>query len=71
MGLVGIAGKPIVIREMDDWGDRLRDADDMEPIVRFQPITIELDPLSMIDEILPIINDLVWDLVSQGGVEYL
>jgi hypothetical protein len=56
---------------MDDWGDRLRDADDMEPIVRFQPITIELDPLSMIDEILPIINDLVWDLVSQGGVEYL
>ena len=71
MGLVGIAGKPIVIREMDDWADRLRDADDMEPIVRFQPITIELDPLSMIDEILPIINDLVWDLVSQGGVEYL
>ena len=71
MGLVGIAGKPIVIREMDDWVDRLRDADDMEPIVRFQPITIELDPLSMIDEILPIINDLVWDLVSQGGVEYL
>ena len=71
VGLVGIAGKPIVIREMDDWGDRLRDADDMEPIVRFQPITIELDPLSMIDEILPIINDLVWDLVSQGGVEYL
>jgi divergent AAA domain protein len=71
VGLVGIAGKPIVIREMDDWVDRLRDADDMEPIVRFQPITIELDPLSMIDEILPIINDLVWDLVSQGGVEYL
>lgn len=71
MGLVGITGKPIVIREMDDWADRLRDADDMEPIVRFQPITIELDPLSMIDEILPIINDLVWDLVSQGGVEYL
>lgn len=70
-GLVGIAGKPIVIREMDDWTDRLRDADDMEPIMRFQPITIELDPLVEIKELLPVINDLARDLVSQGGVEYL
>lgn len=59
------------MRVIDGFGDKLLGADDMEPIVRFQPITIELDPLSMIDEILPIINDLVWDLVSQGGVEYL
>ncbi len=70
-GLVGIAGKPIVIREMDDWTGRLRDADDMEPIMRFQPITIELDPLVEIEELLPLINDLARDLVSQGGVEYL
>lgn len=70
-GLVGIAGKPIVIREMDDCTDRLRDADDMEPIMRFQPITIELDPLVEIEELLPVINDLARDLVSQGGVEYL
>lgn len=70
-GLVGIAGKPIVIREMDDWTERLRDADDMEPIMRFQPITIELDPLVEIEELLPLINDLALDLVSQGGVEYL
>ena len=70
-GLVGIEGEPIFLRVIDGFGDKLLGADDMEPIVRFQPITIELDPLSMIDEILPIINDLVWDLVSQGGVEYL
>ena len=56
---------------MDDWTDRLRDADDMEPIMRFQPITIELDPLVEIKELLPVINDLARDLVSQGGVEYL
>ena len=66
-----IKGEPIFLRVIDGFGDKLLGADDMEPIVRFQPITIELDPLSMIDEILPIINDLVWDLVSQGGVEYL
>lgn len=70
-GLVGIAGKPIVIREEDDWTKRLRDADDMEPITRFQPITIELDPLVEIEELLPVIGDLARDLVSQGGVEYL
>lgn len=70
-GLVGIAGEPIVIREDDDWAWRLRDADDMEPIMRFQPITIELDPLVEIEELLPVINDLARDLVSQGGVEYL
>lgn len=70
-GLVGIAGKPIVIREEDDWTERLRDADDMEPITRFQPITIELDPLVEIEELLPVIGDLARDLVSQGGVEYL
>ncbi|WP_454929289.1 AlbA family DNA-binding domain-containing protein [Actinomyces sp.] len=70
-GLVGIAGKPIVIREDDDWAWRLRDADDMEPIMRFQPITIELDPLVEIEELLPVINDLARDLVSQGGVEHL
>ena len=70
VGLVGIAGKPIVIREEDDFTSRLRDADDMEPIMRFQPITIEFDPLVEIEELLPVINDLTRDLVSQGGVEY-
>lgn len=69
-GLVGIDGEPIYIRVIDDWTGRLLDADNMEPIVRFQPITLELDPLSNIDELLPIINELARDLISQGGVEY-
>ena len=43
----------------------------MEPIVRFQPITMELDPLLTIDEVLPTINDLALDLINQGGVQYL
>lgn len=70
-GLVGIDGEPIYIRVVDDWTERLRDIDDMEPIVRFQPITIELDPLVEIEELLPVIGDLARDLVSQGGVEHL
>lgn len=69
-GLVGIDGEPIYIRVIDDWAGRLLDADSMEPIVRFQPITLELDPLLDIDELLPIINELARDLISQGGVEY-
>lgn len=69
-GLVGIDGEPIYIRVVDDWTERLRDIDDMEPIVRFQPITIELDPLVEIEELLPVIGDLARDLVSQGGVDY-
>jgi|GEM_PF-3683837 len=43
----------------------------MEPIVRFQPITTELDPLGEIDEMLPILNDLARDLINQGGLQYL
>lgn len=70
-GLVGIDGEPIYIRVIDDWAGRLLDADSMEPIVRFQPITLELDPLLDIDELLPIINDLALDIINQGGVQYL
>ena len=69
-GLVGIDGEPIYIRVIDGWTERLLDIDDMEPIVRFQPITIELDPLVEIEELLPVIGDLARDLVSQGGVDY-
>lgn len=70
-GLVGIDGEPIYIRVIDDWAGRLLDTDSMEPIVRFQPITLALDPLLDIDEVLPIIKELARDLISQGGVEYL
>ena len=53
------------------WGNRLLGTEYMEPIVRFQPITMELDPLLTIDEVLPTINDLALDLINQGGVQYL
>lgn len=69
VGLVGIDGEPIYIRVIDDWAERLLDVDNMEPIVRFQPITVELDPLAETEELLLVINDLARDLVSQGGVE--
>ncbi len=69
-GLVGVQNKPIYIRGLS-WTNRLLDTEYVEPIMRFQPITTELDPLAEIDEILPIINDLARDLVSQGGVEHL
>ena len=53
------------------WGNNLLGTEYMEPIVRFQPITMELDPLLTIDEVLPIIGDLALDLINQGGVQYL
>lgn len=70
-GLVGDSGSPIFIRATENWGNRPLDVEYSEPIIRFQPITTELDPLSDIDEILPTINDLALDLINQGGVQYL
>lgn len=70
-GLVGDLGSPIFIRATENWGNRPLDVEYSEPIIRFQPITTELDPLSDIDEILPTINDLALDLINQGGVQYL
>ena len=69
-GLVGIQKEPIYIHGMS-WGNNLLGTEYMEPIVRFQPITMELDPLLTIDEVLPIIGDLALDLINQGGVQYL
>ena len=69
-GLVGIQKEPIYIHGMS-WSNSLLSTEYMEPIVRFQPITTELDPLVEIDEILPIINDLALDIINQGGVQYL
>ena len=51
--------------------NRLLDTEYVEPIMRFQPITTELDPLEEIDEILPIINDLARDLINQSGLQNL
>lgn len=70
-GLVGVAEKPMYIRTTETRSDRLLDTEFGEPIVRFQPITTEFDPLAAIEELLPIINDLARDLINQGGVQYL
>ena len=70
-GLVGDSGSPSFIRATENWGNRPLDVEYSEPIIRFQPITTELDPLLDIDEILPTINDLALDLINQGGVQYL
>ena len=70
-GLVGDSGSPIFIRATENWGNRPLDVEYSEPIIRFQPITTDLDPLLDIDEILPTINDLALDLINQGGVQYL
>lgn len=70
-GLVGDSGSSIFIRATENWGNRPLGVEYSEPIIRFQPITTELDPLLDIDEILPTINDLALDLINQGGVQYL
>lgn len=69
-GLVGVQNKPIYIRGLH-WANRLLDTEYVEPIMRFQPITTELDPLVEIDEILSIINDLARDLINQSGLQNL
>lgn len=44
-GLVGDSGSPIFIRATENWGNRPLDVEYSEPIIRFQPITTDLDPL--------------------------
>lgn len=70
-GLVGHSQLPIYIRATENYGNRPLDVEYSEPIVRFQPITMEFDPLADADELVPIINDLALDIINQGGVQYL
>ena len=70
-GLVGHSQLPIYIRATENYGNRPLDVEYSEPIVRFQPITTEFDPLADADELVPIINDLALDIINQGGVQYL
>ena len=70
-GLVGHSQLPICIRATENYGNRPLDVEYSEPIVRFQPITTEFDPLADTDELVPIINDLALDIINQGGVQYL
>lgn len=70
-GLVGMSNEPIYIRTTEGMTNLLLDVEYVEPIVRFQPVTTEVDPLSSPAEMLPTVNDLARDLINQGGVQYL
>lgn len=70
-GLVGMSNEPIYIRTTEGITNFLLNVECMEPIVRFQPVTTEVDPLSSLAEMLPAVNNLASDLINQGGVQYL
>lgn len=70
-GLVGIADEPIYIRTTEGRTNLLLDVEHSEPIIRFQPLTVGLDPLASFDEILPVANDLARDFINQSGLKYL
>lgn len=71
VGLMGNPKDPIVIRTICGEQNYLSDIESAEPIDSFQPLTVELDPLAPIAEILPIVNELATDIINQGGVRYL
>lgn len=70
-GLVGVSGQPIYIRTTERGISLLRSEECTEPIMRFQPVTVELDPLVPPQDVLSQVNDLVRDLINQGGVQCL
>ncbi|ACR17095.1 ATP-binding protein [Corynebacterium kroppenstedtii] len=70
-GLVGVDNGPIYIRTNQAMTRLLLDAEYVEPIVKFQPVTTVLDPLGDVHEMMPIVNDLARDLINQGGVQHL
>lgn len=70
--LVGNPTEPIFIRSTDPLiQDLLNDEEAVEPIHRFQPVTIDLDPLATVDSFLPDLVQLAHDIVTQGGVQRL
>lgn len=71
VGLMGNPKDPIVIRTICGEQNYLSDIESAEPIDSFQPLTVELDSLAPIAEILPIVNELATDIINQGGVRYL
>lgn len=71
VGLVGKPGEPIFIRTTESRSNYLLAVDYAEPIHRFQPVSTELDPLSPVADILPVMNDLARDVINQGGVKFL
>lgn len=70
-GLIGAADDPIYIRTTEERSYFLLPEKSAVPISVFEPVTIELDPLSPPLEMLPQVNDLARDLINQGGVKDL
>lgn len=71
VGLVGKGDEPIFVRTTEGGTNYLLDADYMEPIHHFQPVTTDLDPLGSLESLLPVVNDLARDVINQGGVKHL
>lgn len=68
-GLIGVENLPIIIRGTGGNQNLLLPEEFAEPIMRFQPVTAELDPLAAPPDMLPQVNDLARDLINQGGVQ--
>lgn len=69
-GLVARLDEPIHVRSTDTFGQTL-DVEQAEPIHRFHPVTVELDPLGAVDDLVPVVAEVALDLINQGGVRYL
>ncbi|MBP3088490.1 ATP-binding protein [Corynebacterium sp. sy017] len=70
VGLVGVENQPIYIRTREEGNHFLISEEFSEPIMSFQPVTIELDPLIPPQNLLPEVIDLTRDLINQGGVQH-
>lgn len=71
VGLVGGTDEPIYVRTTENQTNFLLAVESVEPIHRFEPVTVDLDPLEPIQSMLPVLNDLARDVINQGGVRYL
>lgn len=69
--LVGSAENPIIIQAMLSDGFTIDSRKNLEPIKRFQPVSIFIDPLAPIEYILPPLRTLALDIVNQGGIQNL
>ncbi|WP_306525447.1 AlbA family DNA-binding domain-containing protein [Rothia mucilaginosa] len=71
VGLVGDTGSSIVLRFIDGATKVLLPESYSEPIKRFQLVSIFIDPLVPIEDVLPPLRTLALDIVNQGGFQSL
>ena len=70
-GIVSPTDQPLFIRALEGHSHRLLDITYSEPIVRFRPVTADIDPLSDWASYLAALREIAMDLVNQGGVQNL